>query len=111
MPLIYYQDNNKMKPKRKLANDRLDEILTVALALAEQIGYAKVTRDAIAERVSLTPQAIQHHIGTMAALRRDLMRRAVAVECLPVIAQGMANKDPHALKAPAELLDRARAAL
>jgi len=97
--------------KRKLAKDRRDEIVSVALALAVTHGYARVTREAVATRVNVTPQAIQHHIGTMAALRRDLMRRAIECECLPVIAQGMANRDEHALKAPPELQARARAAL
>jgi AcrR family transcriptional regulator len=97
--------------KRKLAKDRRDEIMSVALALSVTHGYTRVTREAVAVLVNVTPQAIQHHIGTMAALRRDLMRRAIECECLPVIAQGMANRDEHALKAPAELLARARAAL
>tara|TARA_R100000541_G_scaffold8848_2_gene16460 strand:+ start:1680 stop:1979 length:300 start_codon:yes stop_codon:yes gene_type:complete len=94
--------------KRKLAKDRHDEVLDVALSLSVSVGYLRVTRDAIAKQVGLTPQAIQHHIGTMAKLRRAIMRKALADECLPVIAQGLANRDEHALKAPADLIERAR---
>ncbi len=110
MPLIYYQENNKMS-KRKLASDRRDEVLEVALALSIEGCYRNVTRQDIAERIGITPQAIQHHIGTMADLRRDIVRAAVRTVCLPVIAQAMAYKDPHVMKAPAELLAQARGSL
>jgi AcrR family transcriptional regulator len=100
-----------MSSKRKLAKDRRDEVMDVALVLSVAVGYTRVTRDMIAQQVGLTPQAIQHHIGTMAALRRDIMRKAIADECLHVIAQGMANRDEHAFRASSELLGRARAAL
>jgi AcrR family transcriptional regulator len=96
---------------RKLAKDRRDEVMTAALVLSVAVGYTRVTRDMIALHVGITPQAIQYHIGTMAALRRDIMRKAIADECLPVIAQGMALRDEHALRASSELLCRARAAL
>ncbi len=110
MSLIYHQENNQMN-KRKLAKDRREEILAVAVRLSALAGYRNVTRNQIAEVVGLTPQAIQHHIGTVANMRRDIMRKAIADENLTVIAQGMANKDEHALKAPDDLLGRARAAL
>lgn len=97
--------------KRKLAADRREEILAAALQLAAEGCYKTVSRQDIAERVGLTAQAIQHHIGTMDTLRRDIMRAAIRTECLQVIAQGMVYKDPHALKAPAELLERARGSL
>lgn len=97
--------------KRKLASDRRDEVLAVALALSVEGCYRNVTRQDIAERIGITPQAIQHHIGTMADLRRDIVRAAVRSECLPVLAQAMAYKDPHVMKAPEDLLARARVAL
>jgi hypothetical protein len=43
----------------------------------------------------------------MSALRREIMREAVRVECLAVVAQGLAVRDPHAMAAPAELRQRA----
>jgi len=110
MPLIYFQENNKMT-KRKLATDRREEVLAVALALSIEGCYRNVTRRGIADRIGITPQAIQHHIGTMAVLRRDIVRAAIRVECLPVIAQAMAYKDPHVMKAPKDLLARARGSL
>ena len=97
--------------KRKLATDRRDEVLTVALQLATDVGYKQVTRKLISNRIGITEQAIQHHIGTMEKLRRDIMRAAIRTECLPVIAQGMASRDPHAMKADDALKAKARAAL
>jgi len=109
MSLIYYEENTNMK--RKLAKDRRDEVMGAALQLSIMHGYTKVTRDMVAKAVGLTPQAIQHHIGTMENLRRDVMRKAVQDECLAVIAQGMANKDKHAMRADDGLKAQARAAL
>ncbi len=100
-----------MTAKRKLAKDRREEVITTAVQLSIMHGYTRVTRGMIAAAVCLTPQAIQHHIGTMENLRRDVMRRAIADKCLAVLAQGMANRDKHALKAPDELKALARAAL
>jgi AcrR family transcriptional regulator len=100
-----------MQAKRKPANERREEVLSVALQLAVEVGYTRITRERISSVIGITKQAIQHHIGTVAELRRDVMQEAIARECLPVIAQGMALRDPLTLSAPAELLGRARAAL
>lgn len=97
--------------KRKTAVERRDEILSVTLQLSLEVGYTNVTRERISAVIGITKQAVQHHIDSMAELRQDVMRVALLRECLPVIAQGMANRDPIALMAPPELLERARAAL
>jgi hypothetical protein len=44
----------------------------------------------------------------MAQLRRGLMRAAINAECIEVIAQGIADRDEQALKAPPALIARAR---
>jgi hypothetical protein len=87
---------------------RHDEILTVALRLACDVGYTHVTRDAIALAAGCSPALVSEMFGTMVCLRRAIQRAAVANHVLPVIAQGLALRDPHALRAPAEL--RAEAA-
>ena len=91
---------------RKSPADRREQILDAALDLAGRIGYTKVSRDKIAEKIGLTGQAVQYHIGTMAKLRRDLMRHAIRKEDLAVLGQGLAARDTHAAKAP-EALRRA----
>lgn len=97
-----------MKPQIKLqARERKAQILSAALDLCENVSFARVTREQIAEKAGCPPTLITYHFGTMPSLRRDIMREAVRVECLPVIAQGLALRDAHALKAPEELRQRA----
>lgn len=82
---------------------RHDEIMAAALRLACDIGYTHVTRDDIALAVGCSPAVVSEFFGTMVSLRRSIQRAAVANHVLPVIAQGLALRDPHALRAPAEL--------
>ena len=101
-----------MKPQIKLeARERKAQILSAALDLCKTASYARVTREQIAEKAGCPPTLITYHFGTMPSLRRDIMREAVRVGCLPVIAQGLALRDSHALKAPEELRRRAVEAL
>lgn len=81
-------------------------ILSAALALAPKIGYSKLTQTAIAEKAGVPSSLLPYYFGTMTQLRRDLMREAIRVECLPVIAQGLSCRDRHALRAPLELRHR-----
>jgi AcrR family transcriptional regulator len=87
---------------------RHDEIMAAALRLAADVGYTHVTRDDIALAAGCSPALVSEIFGTVKNLRRAMMRAAVANHVLPVIAQGLALRDPHALRAPAEL--RAEAA-
>lgn len=97
-----------MKPQVKLeARQRVAQILAAALELAPRVGYAKLTRDDVAKRIGVPASLIPYHMGTMSEFRRAVMREAVRVECLPVIAQGLAARDRHALKAAPELRARA----
>jgi len=97
-----------MKNQPKLeARARIAQILAAALELAPSRGYASLTREDIAARAQVPPSLITYHFGTMPDLRRQIMREALRVECLPVIAQGLACRDRRALKAPEELRHRA----
>lgn len=98
-----------MKPQLKMqARERKAQILKAALTLCSvKTSVPRVTREEIAEVVGIPPTLITYHFGTMPALRRDIMREAVRTECLPVVAQGIALRDPHALKAPEKLRQRA----
>lgn len=89
------------------ARERIAQILRAALEIAPTVGYNRITRDDIAKRANIPPTLITYHMGTMVELRRQIMREAVRAECLPVIAQGLAVRDRHAMKAPDELRRRA----
>lgn len=79
--------------------------------MAEKNGYTRVTRDEVAAHAQCSPALVSHYLGTMPDLRRDVMRAAVKRGILPVIAQGLAAKDRHALKASEELKKAALATL
>jgi AcrR family transcriptional regulator len=89
--------------------ERVAQILGTALMLCERpkSSYLRLTRDEIAQKAGIPSSLIAYHCGTMENLRRDIMREAVRVGCLPVIAQGLAARDRHALKAPEDLRARA----
>lgn len=89
------------------ARARAAQILAAALDVAKVHGYTRMTREQVATRIGIAPSLVPHYMGTMAAFRRRVMREAVRLECLPVIAQGLAVRDPHALAAPPELRQRA----
>lgn len=98
-----------MKPQIKLeARERIAQILGAALTLCSKDKiYSRITRDEIAKKAGIPPTLITYHLGTMTDVRRQIMREAVRAECLRVIAQGLAARDRHALKAPEDLRQRA----
>ncbi len=86
---------------------RRAQILQAAMAVAVKVGYQKATRGMIASEAGITGGLITHYFGTMTQLKRALMRAAIQNETLEIIAQGLANGDDHARKAPAELKTKA----
>jgi len=100
-----------MTNKRLPPKERTELLLDVALKLAAKHGLAKITRSQIAEDAGVSAALVTERLGTMVDLRRSVMRRAVKTETLPVILQGIMVKDPYAMKAPAELRQRAIASI
>ena len=90
---------------------RREQILASAVSLARRKGYSKITRDGIAEAAKCSTGLVTSRFGTMTALRRDIMREAIRLEILEILAQGLASRDRHAMKAPQELKDKAVALL
>lgn len=93
--------------KKMSKKDRRESILEIALTLSEKHHYTTVTRNDISDKGGFAPSLIQYHFGTMNQLRRDIIRLAIKNENLVVIAQGLACKDKHALKAHPELKEKA----
>lgn len=92
------------RPRTRLTRRaRHDEIMAAALRVACDVGYTHVTRDDIALAAGCSPALVSEMLGTMTCMRRSLMRAAIANHVLPIIAQGLSLRDPHALRAPAEL--------
>lgn len=105
---------NKKQKIRTRINDveiRRSQILDKAVELATTIGYGVLSRDKLAAALGCAPGTVSHHFGTMPQFRRALMRHAIQTKNLPVLAQGLAVKDAHALKAPENLKKQALASL
>lgn len=82
-------------------------ILKVATRMALKNGFTSLTRDAVAEEACVAMGSINHHYGTMAALRDEVMRNAVDNEILEIVAQGLASGHPIAQGAPVKLKQNA----
>ena len=86
---------------------RKEQIIKVAVEMAIGDNYNKITRDGIAEHAGVSHSLVTKHFGTMKQLRNDLMRYAVKNQVLEIIAQGLANGDDRARKAPLEVKEQA----
>jgi hypothetical protein len=75
------------------SDDRREAIMTAALTVAAKVGY-------IATEADCSPGLVSAYLGTMPAMRRAVMRAAVARRVLAVVAQGLAMRDKHAMAAP-----------
>lgn len=91
------------------ASDRTRELLAVALRLAAAQGWQSVTREDIALAAGVSPALVSARLGTMDAMRRSVMRAAVAQRVVAVVAQGLALKDRQAMKADETLRRQAAA--
>lgn len=99
-------------PRQRLAPKvRTEQLLAAALDQAKKIGYRNVTAVTVAQAAGVAPSLVTYYFSTMTQLRRALMRAAVKREVLPVIAQGIADRNPSALAAPPEVKARAIATL
>jgi len=96
---------------KKPRAERADELLAAALSLAESQGYQNISRKQIADSVNVCEALVTHRLGTMPNVRRAIIRQAIVRRNLAVLAQGLAARDPHALKAPDELKQQAAACL
>lgn len=92
-------------------NDRKQHILQAATALAQEKGHSNLTRDEVATRAQVSTGLVNRYFGDMQQLQRAVMREAVERRMLPVIAVGLALRDPIALGAPQELRREALATL
>lgn len=93
------------------ADARAGIILEAAIRLAESKGYTRITRDDIAAAAGCSTGLVSRYLGTMPQMRRTIMRRAVERGVARIVAQGLADGNPHAAKATLELRAQAAALL
>jgi AcrR family transcriptional regulator len=89
------------------AEARREELLEAAMELARAGSYQKVTQKAVAEKVGCANGLVHRYFNTMTQLRRAIISAAIAQQDLPLLAQGLAHKEPKALAAPLELREAA----
>jgi AcrR family transcriptional regulator len=105
------KSENSQMAKHKLPTERIEQIVSIALTMAEKHGLQHVTRERIAKQSDVSEALVSYHLGTMGNLRRRLVREAIKRPCLKVLAQALAAGDSHAQKAPDELKKKALASL
>jgi len=92
---------------RKDPEDRKAQIIDAALIVAKEVGYEKVTRDRVAAQANVSTGCISLHFSPIDLLKNAVMKHAVKREVVEVVAQGLANRHPAAMKAPQKLKERA----
>lgn len=87
----------RLDPKQRRAH-----ILDTAVQVALDVGWLSMSRDAVAERARCSPALVSKYLGTMPNLRRAVMRAAVSAGHASIVREGVAAKDPTALRAAAQ---------
>jgi len=106
-PEIVNSGNHAVSKRRANPELRKEYILNAALIVAKTKGYNKLTKPAIAENAGTSVSLVGYYFPTMPQLKRAVMRAAIAQGIIEIIANGLANKDQHALKAPKALKTQA----
>ena len=92
-----------MSRTRMTPDARKAQIMDAALDVAARTNYRFMTREEVAETAGCSPGLITAYHGRIDSLRDDVMREAVKRGRLPIIAQGLAARDPIAQAAPVDL--------
>lgn len=100
-----------MKQQRLKPAARKEDILAVALPLAEDEGYDNITRAQVGAAAGVSGPVLNYHFGTMSQFKHDLMAYAIKAESLSVVAQGLSKGDEQAKGAPKALRRKALASL
>jgi len=95
------------KSKRMMPEDRKAEILAHAVSVAAKSNYRQLTRRQVAEAADCSPALISSYFGTMAKFERIILRAAIRMENLSIIAQMLVSKDSRIPLIPEELKNRA----
>lgn len=97
--------------KRLTPTDRKMNILVAAIVVAKMSDYRSITRARVATQAGVSAPLVTHYFKDMSSLRTKLMVYAVAIGDAEIIAQGLLNKDPIALRASDALKAKAKETL
>jgi AcrR family transcriptional regulator len=90
---------------------RQSRVLEAAVASALAVGYQWITREDVAARADVSEATVSNAFGTMRDLKRAVLTEAVRRPILKLIAEGLADRHPIALDAPADVRQQALATL
>lgn len=91
--------------------DRKAQLLDVAVELARKNGFANLRMLHISQSADCSNATVVGYFKTMVQMKRAVMRAAISREVLPIIAEGVAMRDPVAKKACPDLQRKALATL
>ncbi len=97
-----------MTTQRKARPTSKPVILAAAVSLAKKHGLRKFSREQVAKVSKMAEATISFHFGNMDALRREVVRKAITDEVLPILADARADRNSSELYTgmPAELKKR-----
>lgn len=72
---------------------RRDQILSFGVIVARKVGYHRLTRDDVAIEIGVSKPTISYHFTSIAKLRNEILKTAIKLNDLEVMAQGFMNKD------------------
>lgn len=88
---------------RKEPEERKQQILKVAMQMSKRMGYSHITRDGVAECAGVSNALVSYYFDTIDALKKEVLKEAIKLEVVQIIAQGIAQKDPNTAKLPPAL--------
>jgi len=91
--------------------DKETRIINAAVELARVHGYDWITRNAVADKSGISAGSIHNSFGTIADVKRAVLKHAVKHEVLEIVAQGLAAGHPITAAAPDDLKRRALASV
>lgn len=97
--------------ERMTPDARTKQILAAATKLSRRQGYRKITRDGVAAEAGTSQGLVNRYFGDIEGLRNAVMTQAVRDADVKLVAQGIADRNKIALKAPPALREAAAAAL
>ena len=77
--------------------------MKAAMSVADDIGYVQMRRADISTEAEVSEALVSRYFGTMKQMRKAVMRHAIRHGYHSVVAQGLAIRDPHAMKADDEV--------
>jgi hypothetical protein len=91
-----------LKPETK---QRIASLLDTALGIAERRGLHTLTHAAVADAAGVSVALVKLRMGSIATMRRAVMRAAVQRRCARVVGEGLLAGDRSARKADGLLRD------